>query len=247
MNYKTILLLFISLFSFNLNAQEYKSGPAEKDYAGYLFAYFKGNKVEDEAVCYAISKDGYNYLSLNNNNPILDSKKISTTGGVRDPHVLRGEDGKTFYMVVTDMTSSKGWDSNRAMVLLKSNDLINWTSSVINIQQKYNGQENLKRVWAPQTIFDPTVGKYMVYWSMQHGDGPDIIYYAYANKDFTDLEGEPQTLFLPKNKKILYRWRYHQQKRALLPLLQNRRARKRNQAGYNRFARIGQVDRTTRL
>lgn len=201
MNYKTILLLFISLFSFNLNAQEYKSGPAEKDYAGYLFAYFKGNKVEDEAVCYAISKDGYNYLSLNNNNPILDSKKISTTGGVRDPHVLRGEDGKTFYMVVTDMTSSKGWDSNRAMVLLKSNDLINWTSSVINIQQKYNGQENLKRVWAPQTIFDPTVGKYMVYWSMQYGDGPDIIYYAYANKDFTDLEGEPQTLFLPKNKK----------------------------------------------
>lgn len=30
---------------------------------------------------------------------------------------------------------------------------------------------------------------------------PDIIYYAYANKDFTDIEGEPKTLFLPKNGK----------------------------------------------
>lgn len=30
---------------------------------------------------------------------------------------------------------------------------------------------------------------------------PDIIYYAYANKDFTDIEGEPKPLFLPENKK----------------------------------------------
>lgn len=36
---------------------------------------------------------------------------------------------------------------------------------------------------------------------MQHGNGPDIIYYAYATPDFTDLEGEPKTLFIPKNKK----------------------------------------------
>lgn len=36
---------------------------------------------------------------------------------------------------------------------------------------------------------------------MQHGDGPDIIYYAYANEDFTDFEGEPKPLFLPENGK----------------------------------------------
>lgn len=201
MNHKSVLsILFAGLVSINLNAQEYKSGPVEKDYVGYLFAYFKGNEIEDEAVCYAISMDGYNYFSLNNNNPILDSKKISSTGGVRDPHILRAKDGKTFYMVVTDMTSSKGWDSNRAMVLLKSNNLTDWTSSVINIQQKYASQENLKRVWAPQTIYDPAANKYMVYWSMQYGDGPDVIYYAYADKDFTDLEGEPKVLFLPQNR-----------------------------------------------
>ena len=99
------------------------------------------------------------------------------------------------------MVSGNGWSSNRAMVLLKSKDLVNWTSNIVNIQKKYPNQEDLKRVWAPQTIYDKEAKKYMVYWSMQHGNGPDIIYYAYANKDFTDIEGEPKTLFLPKNGK----------------------------------------------
>ncbi|NDV60430.1 hypothetical protein D0T85_20270 [Bacteroides sp. 519] len=174
---------------------------ADNNYVAYLFAYFTGNRVEQEAIHFATSTDGYNYLALNENRPVIDSKDISSTGGVRDPHILRSEDGKTFYMVATDMTSSKGWDSNRAMVLLKSTDLVNWQSSVVNIQQKYANQEELKRVWAPQTIYDAEAGKYMVYFSMKHGDGADIIYYAYANKDFTDLEGEPKQLFFPANGK----------------------------------------------
>jgi arabinoxylan arabinofuranohydrolase len=198
---RLLLLGLVALINLPTSAQEYVYGPAEKDFTGYLFAYFTGNKVEEEAIHFAISTDGYNYKALNGNKPVLDSKIISSTGGVRDPHILRAEDGKTFYMVVTDMISSKGWDSNRAMVLLKSENLLDWTSSVINIQKKYAGQEDLKRVWAPQTIFDPLAKKYMVYWSMKHGDGPDIIYYAYANAEFTDLEGEPKVLFHPKNGK----------------------------------------------
>jgi GH43 family beta-xylosidase len=173
----------------------------EKDYSAYLFTYFTGNRIDQEQIRFAISMDGYNYYALNNNIPVIASDSISSTGGVRDPHILRGPDGNTFYMVVTDMVSDNGWDSNRAMVLLKSTDLINWQHSVVNIQKRYANQRNLKRVWAPQTIFDNEAGKIMVYWSMQHGDGPDIIYYAYANDDFTDLEGEPKPLFLPKEGK----------------------------------------------
>ena len=173
----------------------------EKDYKAYLFVYFTGNNIAEESIHYAISPDGYNYYAMNGNKPIIPSKKISSTGGIRDPHILRSEDRRSFYMVVTDMVSSRGWDSNRAMVLMKSDDLVNWKSSIINIQKKYPGNENLNRVWAPQTIFDPEAGKYMVYFSMRHGDGPDIIYYAYANTDFTDLEGEPKQLFFPKNGK----------------------------------------------
>ena len=172
----------------------------EKDYVAYLFTYFTGNHISEEAICYAVSMDGYTYWALNGNKPVLDSKVISSTGGVRDPHILRCQDGKTFYMVATDMVSGNGWDSNRAMVMLKSTDLVNWTHTVINMQKRYEGQEQLKRVWAPQTIFDPQAGKYMVYWSMQYAGGPDVIYYAYANDDFTDLTGEPKPLFIPQNR-----------------------------------------------
>ncbi len=198
------LVLLIAVFNL-LQAQETpKGGPpviAEKDLTAYLFVYFTGNRVEEEAVNYAVSADGYHYHSLNSNKPVLDSKVISSTGGVRDPHILRGDDGKTFYMVLTDMTSSKGWDSNRAMVLLKSTDLVNWKSSVVNIQTAFAGNENLKRVWAPQVIYDTKAGKYMIYFSMKHGDGADKIYYAYANKDFTGLESAPKILFIPKSQK----------------------------------------------
>lgn len=195
------LKLFLCLLLLVSSGKARGQNLSEKDYVAYLFTYFTGNEESGEAVRYAISLDGYQYLALNNNQPIIDSKQISSTGGVRDPHILRGEDGKTFYMVLTDMVSANGWDSNRAMILLKSTDLVNWTSSIINIQERYAGQEDLKRVWAPQTIYDPDVQKYMIYWSMKHGEGADIIYYAYANEDFTGLEGEPKPLFLPKNGK----------------------------------------------
>lgn len=171
-----------------------------EDMAGYLFVYFTGNRIDEEAVRYAVSSDGLDFRYLNDNKPIVESSLISSTGGVRDPHILRSEDGKEFYMVVTDMVSANGWDSNRAMTLLKSPDLVNWTASNINIQKRYPGQEELKRVWAPQTIYDKEAGKYLVYWSMQYTGGPDVIYYAYANADFTDIEGEPTPLFIPENR-----------------------------------------------
>lgn len=196
---KPLLIYLLSLLLLPGHTQA--AGIEEKDYAGYLFAYFTGNRIEEESIHFAISRDGYTFRALNGNKPVLDSRVISSTGGVRDPHILRAEDGHTFYMVATDMVSGNGWSSNRAMVLLKSTDLIHWTHSVINIQKRYAGQERLRRVWAPQTIYDREAGKYIIYWSMLYEGGTDIIYYAYANDDFTDLEGEPRPLFLPADKK----------------------------------------------
>ena len=164
----------------------------------YLFTYFNSNAPEDEQICYAISDDGYNYTPLNDGVPVIESDTIALTQCVRDPHILRCEDGKTFYMVVTDMRSSLGWSSNRGMVLLKSTDLVNWTHSTINFPTRYTKTwKNVIRVWAPETIYDHQVGKYMVFYSLRTSDAKsyDKIYYQYANKDFTDLEGEPKWLF----------------------------------------------------
>lgn len=171
----------------------------EQPDSAYLFVYFTGNSPAEEAVRYAVSLDGYNYRALNQNNPVIDSREISETGGVRDPHIYRGPDNR-FYMTLTDMTSEKGWDSNRGMVLLTSDNLIDWHHTAVNFQRRFKGQEELRRVWAPQSIYDPDEGKMMVYWSMKHGDdGTDIIYYAYTNPEFTDFVTEPAVFFTPSD------------------------------------------------
>lgn len=187
-----VLALAVTVFS------SCSTSSSDDELSGYLFAYFVGNGPNEEAIHFALSNDGYNFRALNGNQPVVDSKAISTSGGVRDPHILRGADGKTFYMVVTDLyVTDMGW-SNYAMILMKSTDLINWESSVVNIPESYPDEfGDVHRVWAPQTIYDEATGKYMVYFSMKQGDNPDIIYYAYANADFTGLEAAPKQLYFP--------------------------------------------------
>lgn len=170
---------------------------AENDgYNGYLFVYFTGNFKSQEAIHFALSSDGLTYTALNNNEPVINSENISKTGGIRDPHILRGEDGN-FYMVATDMVSANGWSSNSGIVLLKSGDLINWTSSNIDIPEAYPesfGQAN--RVWAPETIYDFSTGKNIIYFSINNEEGtPDKLYYAYADTSFIGFENEPQMFF----------------------------------------------------
>ncbi|ERM84661.1 hypothetical protein P872_23405 [Rhodonellum psychrophilum GCM71 = DSM 17998] len=183
----------------------------------YLFSYFIGNGAGQESVHYAISDDGFNFRALNNYLPILDNDVISKQGGVRDPHILRSDDGKSFYMALTDLyVPNDGW-TNESMILLKSDDLVNWTHSNIHIPTVFPEKfSEVRRVWAPQTIFDSKAGKYMVYWSMQFEGEEDIIYYAYANKDFTALESEPQQLFFHPDGKscidgdiIFHEGKYH--------------------------------------
>ncbi len=174
------------------------ANPNDEPKVAFLFTYFNSNDPKDEQICYALSDDGYNYTPLNHGNPVIKSDSIALTGCVRDPHILRGEDGKTFYMVVTDMRSSLGWSSNRGMVLMKSTDLVNWTHSTVHFPTKYPKKwGNVIRVWAPETVYDKKAGKYMVFYSLRTSDYDsfDRIYYQYANEDFTDLEGEPTYLF----------------------------------------------------
>lgn len=179
---------------------------AETDsFSAYLFAYFTGNGYREEAIRFAMSHDGFNYRAVNKNQPIISSAAISINGGVRDPHILRGADGY-YYMVVTDLqVAVNGWNDNQAMVFLRSDDLVNWTHSVVNIAELFPHMASVTRCWAPQTIYDEEEGKYMVYWSMLFEDDRgtdahyDKIYYAYANEDFTSLITEPKQLYFPPN------------------------------------------------
>ena len=86
-----MLLAAMLLSLFALPGYSWQKSFPQKDYV----AYFTGNSGDEEAVRYAVSMDGYTYWALNDNEPVIDSKVISSTGGVRDPHIFRCEDGKT--------------------------------------------------------------------------------------------------------------------------------------------------------
>ncbi len=171
----------------------------QNEFEGYLFAYFEGggNIMKQEQLRFALSNDGINWRALNDNRPIIASDTISESGGIRDPHILRGEDGK-FYLVATDMFTHKyGWGSNPGIVMLKSDDLIHWTHSKINLAKDFPKKfADAYWVWAPQTIYDKKAKKYMIYFTLQRNDRKSLItYYAYANKDFTGFESDPKILF----------------------------------------------------
>ena len=174
--------------------------PDGNPFEGYLFAYFEGQGEQQEHLRFALSNDGVNWRALNGNRPVVSSDSISESGGIRDPHILRGEDGK-FYIVATDMKVAQyGWNENPGIVLLKSDDLIHWSHAKINLSKDYPKHfADAYWVWAPQTIYDRKAKKYMIYFTLQRDDRKSLVtYYAYANKDFTGFEGEPKRLFSAK-------------------------------------------------
>ena len=166
----------------------------------YLFAFFPSNS--DENIYYAVAdKDNpFSFSVLNDGNAMVKADTIAIKRGLRDPHILRGNDDGYYYMVATDMMSAEGWSSNRGLVLMRSRDLVNWEHHTVHFPTRYAGTvfSNVTRVWAPETIWDPEAGKYMIYFSLLGAGSSnqyDKVYYCYANKDFSDLEGEPKWMY----------------------------------------------------
>lgn len=186
------LVLLIAFFL--LVALDGKAGQKEK--TAYLFVYFTNNSPEGEQLRFAVSRDGFHYVPLNNGKRVLDLDKVARWKCIRDPHILRGEDGKTFYMVATDMRSSAGWSSNDGIIMMKSDDLVHWQAKAVDFPTDFPRlftRENLTRVWAPQTIYDENARKYMVYYSLEYNKKHLAIYYSYADKGFSSLS-EPEVL-----------------------------------------------------
>lgn len=188
---------------FTLEIPETTKAPAAEeidpaDYYGYLFAYFTGNDPSQERVCFALSRDGYNFKPINKGQPIITSH--SGMQGIRDPYIFRGHDG-AYYIIATDMRSELGWSSNYDLISWRSEDLIHWTDeTVIKVGNVYPVTKNTTRAWAPQAIWDDEKGEYMIYFALQSAGtgGRTIMYYAYS-PDLKKLSTEPEILLDPTN------------------------------------------------
>lgn len=182
--------------------------PHERSMAAYLMVY---HLDEDHGLHMAISRDGYSFTALNDNNPVIAGDTIADQLGIRDPHIYRGPDG-AFYMSMTDLHvfaqrdgkrntewerdgKVYGWGNNRGLVLMKSFDLLNWKRTNIRFDKMSAAWQEIGCAWAPETIFDETTGRLMIYLTMRHKNEPNKLYYCYVNDEYDTIETMPQQLF----------------------------------------------------
>ena len=209
MKRKLFLTLLLTVVALLPTAAKQNRVLTEKDMGAYLFTFFSD---PTHGLYMAISYDGYTFTAVNNAEPIISGDSIAEQHGIRDPHIYRAPNGK-FYIAMTDLhifgktkgirttqwerPDEFGWGNNRGLVLMASDDLIHWTHHVARIDKLF--PEKFGKIgcaWAPQTIWDPAVGKPMVYFTIrQQAGGNTKLYYSYADEAFTTLETEPQLLF----------------------------------------------------
>ena len=175
--------------------------------SAYLFVHFKEKRTPDgEQVYFGISKDGFNWESVNDGNPVLWSYEGDK--GVRDFTIIRTKDNK-FVIMATDLSLAYGmpykyensWtkvssEGSKCLVMWKSDDLIHWSNqTMVKL-----GDENYGCLWAPDIIYDSKNKDYIVHWSSSHSDnnfGPKGIFYS-RTKDFNTFSA-PKLLYRRDN------------------------------------------------
>lgn len=209
---KRLLSLFLSVLmlatslpfaGLSASAADESSNLPKSTSGAYLFAYFRNDakSTNGENIFYAVSKDGYNYESLNGGVPVANASQ--GTGHSRDPYIMKAQDGAEYkyYMVATDANTTNNYN-NTGLHTWGSNDLITW-DELANPQfatDKDGGSKTITNMcWAPEAIWDPVAGKYMVYFATNEADSAANesakIYYSYT-ADFINFE-EKQVLFDP--------------------------------------------------
>lgn len=209
---KRLLSLFLSVLmlatslpfaGLSASAADESSNLPKSTSGAYLFAYFRNDakSTNGENIFYAVSKDGYNYESLNGGVPVANASQ--GTGHSRDPYIMKAQDGAEYkyYMVATDANTTNNYN-NTGLHTWGSNDLIHW-DELANPQfatNKGGGSKTITNMcWAPEAIWDPVAGKYMVYFSSNEADSAanesSKIWYSYTS-DFKNFD-EKQLLFDP--------------------------------------------------
>lgn len=209
---KRLLSLFLSVLmlatslpfaGLSASAADESSNLPKSTSGAYLFAYFRNDakSTNGENIFYAVSKDGYNYESLNGGVPVASASQ--GTGHSRDPYIMKAQDGAEYkyYMVATDANTTNNYN-NTGLHTWGSNDLISW-DELANPQFATDKGGDSKTItnmcWAPEAIWDPVAGKYMVYFSSNEADSAandsSKIWYSYTS-DFKNFD-EKQLLFDP--------------------------------------------------
>lgn len=132
----------------------------------YLFTHFIGEEHNGEQVYFSLSKDGLHWEDLNSTKPVICSKVGEC--GLRDPFMIRKEDGSGFVIIATDLciANGNGWTAavttgSKSLAVMESSDLIHWSEPVL----RRVAIDEAGCTWAPEAIYDRENGNYLVFWA----------------------------------------------------------------------------------
>ncbi|MBS7009030.1 LamG-like jellyroll fold domain-containing protein [Anaerostipes sp.] len=179
--------------SYNVTVKKAAKKLTESDMKGYFFTYFAGEGYSDgEQIYFASSRDGLNWVDLNENKPVLTSDKGEK--GVRDPYIIRSHEGDKFYMIATDLkiNGGNGWgaaqsNGSKSLMIWESEDLVNWS----DMRMVKVNSDKAGCTWAPEATYDEKTGEYIVYWASKTSDdnyGKQKLYYSKTRDFYTFTE-----------------------------------------------------------
>ncbi|MCP2163424.1 glycoside hydrolase family 43 protein [Goodfellowiella coeruleoviolacea] len=140
------------------------TAPTAATYTAYVMGYFTespSGRGSDYGLHLAVSPDGLNWTPLNQNNPVVTP--TAGTQGLRDPHILRKQDG-TFVVLATDL---KGTDFTQPNQYIHAWDSVDLTSFTNYRRLKLHSMNT--HTWAPEAFYDAARGQYGIVYSANNG------------------------------------------------------------------------------
>lgn len=172
-------------------------------FEAYVFAYFTGDTLAGENIYFAASEgnNALNWTELNGGEPVLTS--TMGTKGLRDPFLLRSQEGDKFFLLATDLSIGSGtsWTAaqqtgSRYIEIWESSDLKNWgeqrhvlvsppevgmTCTTISnsfLISECNSKTNLVMLGAPAAYYDSEICSYVVFWASDLYNETDVSHTA---------------------------------------------------------------------
>ena len=133
----------------------------------YLFVHFTNDGKEDkESIWFSLSRDGLHWTDLGGEAPFIKTQKGTT--GIRDPFIVYDEKLKKYFMIATDLCTTKGGNwydyshkGSRSLFVWESENLVDWSEErLVEV-----GIDGAGCVWAPEAIYCREENKWFVFFA----------------------------------------------------------------------------------
>lgn len=158
----------------------------------YLFVHFREKTTPDgEQVYFAVSRDGFRWEAVNGGAPVLWS--YLGEKGVRDCAIVYCPEDRRYRILATDLSLAYrsrqeypfDWPKisrtgSKCLSMWESEDLVNWSEQRLLPL----GTEEFGCLWAPDVLYDPKQGEYMIHWSSAHSSLDNMGIFFSKTRDF---------------------------------------------------------------